>query len=67
MRITGFNKTNIDNAMKESVIEKIKAVYCPKCNKNATSIPIENKKLRFKPCCDELHKIIMDKIKQGSL
>ena len=67
MRITGFDKTNMDNAMKDSVIEKIKAVSCPKCHKNATNISIENNKLRFETCCGELRKIILDKIEKSSL
>lgn len=67
MRYTGFDKTSMNNAMKEIIIDRIAEVSCPKCHKTATSISIENNQLRFQTCCDELRDIIMDKIREGTL
>jgi hypothetical protein len=67
MRTTGFDKATIDKAINKSLIEKVKAVSCPKCHKSATNVKVANGKLHFETCCEELQKTIMDKIKNGSL
>jgi hypothetical protein len=36
MRTTGFDKASMDRVIRESLIEKIEAVSCPKCHKIAT-------------------------------
>ena len=67
MRTTGFDKTTMDNTVGKMMIDAIKKVSCPKCHKKPTNISMENGKLRFETCCDELRQTIMDKIKNGSL
>jgi hypothetical protein len=62
MRTTGFDKTTMNNAVIELIIDKIKNIDCPKCHKNATNISIKNGKIRFKTCCDELRKTIIETI-----
>lgn len=62
MRITGFDKTTMNNAVKEVIINKIKSIECPKCHKYATDISIKNKKINFKTCCEELRKTILETI-----
>lgn len=62
MRITGFDKTTMENAVTELIIDKIKSIVCPKCHKVATRISIKNGKIRFKTCCDELRKTIIETI-----
>jgi len=67
MRTAGFDKETIDSAVNKRIIEAIQKVSCPKCNKSATNISIENGKLCFEACCEELRQTIMNKFANGSL
>lgn len=66
MRYTGFDETSMISATKEIIIDRIAEVSCPNCHKTATNISVENNRLRFETCCDELRSIIMDKIRDGN-
>jgi hypothetical protein len=67
MHTTGFDKTNMDNTVGKMIMDAIKEVPCPKCHQHAKNISVENGKLRFEACCDELRQAIMDKIGNDGL
>ncbi len=61
MRIAKFDKTV--NERNQKIIDEIMGITCPKCQKSATNVRVnDHGRAIFDACCDELSQIIHAKV-----